>query len=198
MEIEELQAVWSEMSLQLEKQNKLTNKIIMQMTQERYSNKFSKVSTYETMGAVVCFTMAVYLLIHFSKLETWYQITSGIFTIAILLVLPIMVLRALNHMKRINIHDSNFTDTIVNYTKAKNQLLLTQRIGIYVSFVLLFASLPVFGKIIGDKDILIDHGVLFWYFPIMGIFLFLFTRWGYKCYKGITNSAENILKELEN
>ncbi|MEL6916213.1 MAG: hypothetical protein AAFO99_00645 [Bacteroidota bacterium] len=198
MEIEELQAVWSEMSLQLEKQNKLTNKIIMQMTQERYSNKFSKVSTYETMGAVVCFIMAVYLLIHFSKLETWYQITSGIFTIAILLVLPIMVLRALNHMKRINIHDSNFTDTIVNYTKAKNQLLLTQRIGIYVSFVLLFASLPVFGKIIGDKDILIDHGVLFWYFPIMGIFLFLFTRWGYKCYKGITNAAENILKELEN
>ena len=61
MEIEELQSVWSEMSAQLEKQKKLTNELIMEMTQNRYSTKFDKLTFYETIGAVISFVMAIYL-----------------------------------------------------------------------------------------------------------------------------------------
>jgi len=52
MEIEEIKALWSEMSDQLEQQKKLTNEIIMSMTQERYSNKFRTISKYETIHMV--------------------------------------------------------------------------------------------------------------------------------------------------
>ncbi len=121
----------------------------------------------------------------------------GIFTIALLLILPVITLRLLGKIQRMNIVKNSFKETIVSYTKTKNQLLLMQRVGIYLSFVLMFTCLPVFSKIMNNKDLFLQGKIWLTYIPVMVIFLFLFTRWGYKCYKNITNSAENILKELE-
>ena len=197
MEIEELQSVWSEMSAQLEKQKKLTNELIMEMTQNRYSTKFDKLTFYETIGAVICFVMAIYLLVNITKLDTWYLLSCGIFTIAFLIILPVITLGLLGKIKRINIVQNSFKETIVSYTKTRNQLLLMQRVGIYLSFILVFTCLPVFSKIFKNKDLFLQTSILFIYLPVMGIFMFFFSRWGYRCYKNITNSAENVLKELE-
>lgn len=197
MEIEELQSVWSEMSDQLEKQKNLTNELIMEMTQNRYSTKFDKLALYETIGAVICFVMAIYLLVNITKLDTWYLLSCGIFTIAFLIILPLITLGLLGKIKRINIVKNSFKETIVSYTKTRNQLLLMQRVGIYLSFILVFTCLPVFSKIMKNKDLFLQTSTLFIYLPVMGIFMFFFSRWGYRCYKNVTNSAENILKELE-
>jgi hypothetical protein len=121
----------------------------------------------------------------------------GVFTIALLLILPVITLRLLGKIQRMNIVKNSFKETIVSYTKTKNQLLLMQRVGIYLSFVLMFTCLPVFSKIMNNKDLFLQGKIWLTYIPVMVIFLLLFTRWGYKCYKNITNSAENILKELE-
>ena len=197
MDLEEIQTVWSEMTDQLEKQKKLTTELIMKMTQERYRTKFDKITFYETIGAVVCFVMALYLLVNINKLDTWYLLACGIFTVAFLIILPIITLGLLGKIKRMNIIKNSFKETIVGYTKSKNQLLLMQRVGIYLSFVLMFTCLPVFSKIMNNKDLFLQGKIWLTYIPVMVIFLLLFTRWGYKCYKNITNSAENILKELE-
>ncbi len=197
MDLEEIQTIWSEMSDQLEQQKKLTNEIIMKMTQDRYSNKFDKITFYETIGAVICFLAAIYFLVNIHKLDTWSLLACGIFTVAFLIVLPIITLGLLGKIKRMNIVKNSFKETIVGYTKAKNQLLLMQRVGIYLSFVLMFTCLPVFSKIMNNKDLFLQSKIWLIYLPLMAIFLFFFARWGYKCYKNITNSAENILKELE-
>ena len=197
MDLEEIQTIWSEMSDQLEQQKKLTNELIMKMTQDRYSNKFDKITFYETIGAVICFLAAIYFLVNIHKLDTWYLLACGIFTVAFLIVLPIITLGLLRKIKRINIVKNSFKETIVGYKKAKNQLLLMQRVGIYLSFVLMFTCLPVFSKIMNNKDLFLQSKIWLIYLPLMAIFLFFFARWGYKCYKNITNSAENILKELE-
>ena len=197
MDLEEIQTIWSEMSVQLAQQKKLTNELIMKMTQERYRTKFDKITFYESIGAVICFIMAIYFLVNLDKLDTWYLLTCGIFTIAFLIILPIITLGLLGKIKRMNIVKNSFKETIVGYTKAKNQLLLMQRVGIYLSFVLMFTCLPVFSKIMNNKDLFLQNRIWLIYLPIMAVFLFFFTRWGYKCYKNITNSAENILKELE-
>ena len=197
MDLEEIQTVWSEMSDQLEQQKKLSNELIMKMTQERYSTKFDKITFYETIGAVICFLAAIYLLVNINKLDTWYLLACGIFTIAFLILLPVLTLGLLGRIKRMNIVKNSYKETIVGYTKAKTQLLLIQRVGIYLSFILVFTCLPVFSKIMNNKDLFLQTKIWLIYLPIMAIFLFFFSRWGYKCYKNITNSAENILKELE-
>lgn len=199
MELEEMQKVWSQLGDQIEDQKKLTNKIIMEMTQERYKSKIGILSKYEGIGAVICFTAAIVLLLQFQRLDTWYLLASGIFTVAYLIIVPAMVLRSINSMKRINVINSTYKETLIAYTKKKRQFLLIQKVSIYLNFLLLAFSLPVVVKVFRGKDIFITNiELLYWYIPIMVVFLILFSIWVYVKYKNVTISASRILEELEN
>jgi hypothetical protein len=195
MKVEELQSIWTEMSDELEKQKKLTHKIIMQMTQERYTNQLQKIAKYEGIGALFCFAIALYILINFFKLDTWYLQLCGAITLGFLLVMPTLVLRSIRNMKRINIVKGTYTENLSAYSKARNQFLFLQRIGIGLAFVLMIAILPVAGKIMNGKDFFAGNQGWYWYLPVMLIFLILFSRWGYGKYKRITQSAEEIIME---
>ena len=195
MKVEELQSIWTEMSDELEKQKKLTRKIIMQMTQERYTNQLTKIAKYEGIGAVFCFAIALYILINFLKLDTWYLQLCGVFTLFFLLIMPMLVLRSIRNMRRINIVEGTYTDNISAYSKARNQFLFLQRIGIGLGFILMITSLPVAGKIMNGKDLFENNQLWYIYLPVMLIFLAVFARWGYGKYKSITQSAEKILLE---
>lgn len=199
MEMEEIQALWSEMSDGLEQQKKLTNEIIMNMTQERYRNKFRTISTYETIGTVICFAMAMYIMVNFGKLDTWYLMACGIFTLAFLIVLPILVLKSLRRIRNLNIIEKNYKETLVSYSKARKNLMTLQQFGIYASYILMFAASAVFSKVWSNKDFFIRERNIWAYAAIVVaiVFVFVVSRWGYRSYKNITNAAENILKELE-
>ncbi len=41
MELEEMKTLWEEMSLKVEKQQIVTDQLIMEMTQQKYKNKFN-------------------------------------------------------------------------------------------------------------------------------------------------------------
>jgi len=199
MELEELQATWSEMSQELEKQKKLTNEIILKMTQDRYRKKFSKLRNLETVGAMICYLWVVFFLFNFGKLDTWYLQICGVLTIAFLIILPTLVLKSLKKIQNLDILNGSYKKNLVIYIKEKNKLLKIQQMGIYLSYLLLFILLPVSTKIISNKNIfLIDLK------PLQGVallvalvFMFFFTRWGYRSYKKITNSAEDILRDLD-
>lgn len=198
MELEEMQATWSQMSDQLENQKKLTNTVIMEMTKERYKNKIGILSKYEGIGAVICFVAAILLISRFYKLDTWYLLASGIFTVCYLIVLPVVVLRSINSMKNIDLTNNTYKETLIAYAKKKRQFLLTQKAGIYLNFILLAVSFPVVVKVFKGKDIFITNiDLLYWYIPIMAVFLILFSIWVYGKYKKVTASASHILEELE-
>lgn len=198
MELEEMQATWSQMSDQLEKQKQLTNKLIMEMTRKRYKNKISILSRYEGMGAVVCFSAAILLLLQFNELDTWYLIASGIFVVGYLILLPLLVLRSIDSMKRIDLLNQTYKETLLAYSKKQKQFLLIQKVGIYLNFILLVVSLPVVFKVFKGKDIFVESTeILYWYLPVMTLFLMLFSIWGYSKYKQLTASASHILEELE-
>lgn len=198
MKLEEMQEIWSEMSHQIEEQKTITNDLIMKMTKNQYHRKFDKLTFYESIGSVICFIMAIFILINFKDLNTWYLFSSGLFTVVFLIVLPILTLGSIGRLKRIDVSRSNLKEMIIKYKKYKGQLLLIQRLGIYLSFLLMFTVLPVFSKIMKGKDLFIEnHSLLLVYMLVMSVFLLLFSRWGYKCYKNITKSAEDVLKELD-
>ncbi|MFT6934116.1 MAG: hypothetical protein ACJAUQ_000500 [Maribacter sp.] len=88
MELEELQLAWTQMGKELETQKKLTNNMIMEMTRIRYKNKFKKISNYEKAGTVVCFGVALLILIKFNKLDMWYLQASGILCLGFLIIMP--------------------------------------------------------------------------------------------------------------
>ncbi len=197
MEIKDLESLWSEMDRELENQKKLTKSLIMEMTQQKYSNKFQRISVFETIGGIICILAGVFIMTQFSELDTWYLQLCGVITILILFVLPVLTLRSLYRVQSIQITDKAVSETIAGYVKAKNHLLYLQRLGIYLSVVLMLTILPVASKISNGKDLFQESTAWFLYVAVMAVFLFFFARWGYGCYKNITNSAEDLLRQME-
>ncbi|AXT49782.1 hypothetical protein D1818_02710 [Aquimarina sp. BL5] len=200
MELEEMKEVWSEISGQLEKQKKLTDKMIIMMTQEQYRKKWNKIAYPEILGTIICFGMALLIFFNISKLETWYNLLFGISSAIILLVLPILSLRSINKMSGINFYKNSYKDTLIKYTKNKKQFQSLQKISYYLSFLLIFLILPVTSKIMDGKDLFTSINniwPLIIFIPIGITFFVFFTKWVKKCYSNNINEAENILKDLQ-
>ncbi|WP_299436818.1 hypothetical protein [uncultured Aquimarina sp.] len=200
MELEEMQEVWSEISGQLEKQKKLTDKMIIMMTQEQYKKKWNKIAYPEIFGTIICFSGAILIFANIAKLETWYNILFGISSAIILLVLPILSLRSISKMSGINFYKNSYKDTLIQYTKNKKQFQSVQKTSYYLSFLLLFLILPVTSKIMGGKDMFTgikNIWPLLIFIPIGIVFFVFFTKWVRKCYGKNINEAESILKDLQ-
>ncbi len=200
MELEEMQEVWSEISGQLEKQKKLTDKMIIMMTQEQYRKKWNKIAYNEILGTIICFGMAILIFVNINALETWYNIVSGILSAIILIVLPILSLLSINKMSGINFYQNSFKDTLIRFTKNKKQFQSLQKTSYYLSFLLIFLILPVTSKIIGGKDMFTgikNIWVLVIFIPIGITFFVFFAKWVKKCYGKNIDEAERILKDLQ-
>jgi len=197
MDLEEMKNAWGDMSNEIDKQKKLTDKLIMMMTQEKYNKSLKKISVPETIGTVICFIMVLIILFNFEKLDTWYLQLSGLITLAILIVLPILSLRSIKKMNSINISKNNIKQTMLEFNKGKQQFKLAQKLGFYMGFVMLIVSLPVASKLMSNKDLFLEEKVWLWYIPFGFLFLYIFAKIVFKYYKRLTTDAENLLKNLE-
>ncbi len=200
MELEEMQTVWSDISDQLEKQKKLTDKMIIMMTQERYRKKWNKIAYPEILGTIICYAMAILIIVKLNTLDTWYNAVFGVSCAIILLVLPVLSLRSINKMSSINFYENTYKDTLITYTKHKKQFQSLQKASYYLSFLLIFLILPVTSKIIGGKDLFDDVDKLWsiaFFIPFGIIFFIFFAKWVKKIYGKNMEAAENILKDLE-
>lgn len=195
--LEEMRNEWQEMSKELEKQQLLTDKLIIDMTQEKYNNKLQSISVPETIGAVICILAALYLILSFNKLDTWYLALCGILSIVYLILLPIKSIRSIRSMQRVTIGAKTIEQTLIDFAKKKKQFWLVQRVGFYLNFVFIVAILPVSGKIMSNKNLFLDDKLWYFYIPFMAIFLIVISKFGLKHYQKTTKSAENLLKELD-
>ena len=197
MELDEMKMLWTEMSQTMEKQKQLTDKLIIDMTQQKFHNRMRSISVPETIGDTICFAIALILLLNFGKLDSFYLQAAGVFAIGFYVIVPILSLTAIRKMRRINLSENNYKQTLLEFTKAKQQFLLVQHVGIALRFILVIVSVPLAGKLMSDKDIFFNSSFWYWYIPIGFIALFFFARWGYRCYSNITTNAGTLLKELD-
>ncbi len=191
--------LWDEMSLKIDSQQKLTNKLIMEMTQQKFKKRFSTLSLYETAGTVICFAAAIFIILNMDKMDTWYLMTFGIITIGILIFLPILSLSAINGMKKLDLSKNSYKETLIEFLKRKKNMMLVQKFSAGISIFLMWMVAPVFSKIVNGKDFFMQEhstGLLIFYVATT-VGVIFFARWGYGCYKRITASAEKDLKELE-
>lgn len=197
MELEEMRSLWVEMSVEMEKQKKLTNKLIIKMTRVNYKNKLSKLYIPEAIGAAVCLSGLLFLLVNFNKLNTWYLTACGIAAALILFLLPILSIRAIRNMKSVNITANSYKQALLHYSKGKLQFVFVQKLSVYCNSVLMLTMLPVMAMIINGMDIFKNSDL--WYgYVIVFPFLYYFATWVSEKYTKTTTDAENILKELVN
>ena len=198
MTLEEMQNVWSEMTEKIDKQERLTDKLIIDMTQEKFKNKISRIARYESLGAVVCFAGAALIALNIGKLDTWYLLASGLLVMLYFILIPLVVLKSIGQMKSIDLLKNTYKQSLIEFTNKRKRFLFWQRTGVISNFFLMVLILPVFSKLFKGKDLFIEQSsVWFWYMVVMLVFLIPFSFWGYNKYKKMTASAENLLRDLQ-
>lgn len=197
MELEEMKSLWEDMSQKVDQQKILTDQLILDMTKERFDTKMRSISIPESITALICFAAVIYIISNFNSLDIWYLQLTGIFAIIACLVLPVLSLKSIQKMKSVHISKSTFKETVAAYAKGKAKFMQIQKISFYASFLVLVALVIVFGKIMKGIDVFTMTEKLNWLVPSGIGVLFIFSQWVLKKYKKATDSANNILKELE-
>lgn len=199
MDIEELQATWTQMGEEIDKQKRLTSEIIMKMTQQEYKSRLDKITIPEKLGTLVSYAAATFILSKFNALDTVLLKICGFITLVILIVLPYLSLKYLKGMRNLDIANISYKDGIVAFTKSKLQFQKVLRVSVYLGFVLMLIILPVTTKLIDGEDIFApgqDNSWL-WFLPLGIGFYYFFTKKVIGNYSNNINKAGNLLKELE-
>ena len=195
MEIEEMKSLWDEMSVEIEKQKRITDSLIIRMTKVNYRNKVSKILLPEAAGGLVCIAGLIFLLVNINQLNDWYLLSCGIISALLLFLLPLLSIKAIYKIHRLNISHSNYKQTLLEYSRSKMQFLFIQKVNFYGTLILMLTVLPVVVKVIDGVDMFKEMDLWLWYavgFP----FFYYFSQWVFKNYIKTTSDAVNILKEL--
>lgn len=199
MELEEMQAAWSQMSSDIEKRKQLTDELIMKMAQQEYTSKINKILRAETVGAIICFATIIYVLVNFAKFQSWQSQASAIILVVTLLVMSVGSLFLLKKMKEVNLQKDDLSTTIIKYTKYKKFTSQFQKASILVGFFVLFASTAVFSVLFSEKDMFLEVELTKMILPmIFGIVIFgLIAYIGGRFYGKSLQEAQHILEDLE-
>lgn len=196
MELEEMKTLWGNMSQELDRQKLLTDQLVVEMTQKKFKDTLSGISLPETVGTFICFAMAIFGIVNFAKLDTWYLILCGIISIGFCIILPLFSMNSILRMKKIDLSKLSYKDSLKQYATEKNRFVKIQKVSYYLGFIFSLAVLPVAGKLMKDKDLLLESKLWIWYVPLAIGFHFLFSKWVYKYYSKVTKGAQNLLNDL--
>lgn len=197
MELEEMKSLWEEMSVKLAGQQKLTESLVLKMTENRHRNKVNKIILSETIASLLCAVQLIYLAANFQKLDTWYLASCGLFTGITLLMMAGFSLTMTRRLGAINISENNYRQSLLEYSKRKLKFISLQKLNFYLGFVLMITTIPVAGKLFGNLDYFKETKLYIIY--TVGFILYtFFAKWVLKSYVKMANDAENILKELQN
>ncbi|MFT5750650.1 MAG: hypothetical protein ACI828_000288 [Flavobacteriales bacterium] len=196
MELEEMQAAWSQMSDQLETQKKLTDEIIMKMTQDKFSKPWNKIGIAEKISAVVSYGVVFALLFHFSKLDTLLLQICGVLCVVILIIAPILSLKSVHGLQSISLSDP-YSKMMASYARAKKRFVNFQKMNMIGSFFFMLLTIPVTGKLINDENLFesLDTKLLI-ALPICFLLFFLMIRYISKFSCGLLKQSEDILSEI--
>lgn len=198
MELEEMQAAWSQMSSELEKQKQLTDEIILKMIQEKHTSRWNRYARFEFIGAIVCYAALIFIIINFSKLDTLALQVCGILMIVFLLLLPIFSIKFIKEMSALNIDGHNNVQMMRDYVKKKKNFVIFQKTNMVLSFFFMLLTIPVSAKLLNDENLFItlDKKLLF-AIPACTIFFIVLIYLGYRGNRSVLRSTDKLLEEVK-
>lgn len=197
MDLDKMKEIWSEMSDQLEKQKKLTNQIILKMTQERSKNRLNKLINFEIIGSIISMSLIILIVVNFDKLDNWLMLTAGIVSIIIFVVSTLMSLNFIKKAKKIDVVKNSYKQTLKDFATCYKTYQIHMKLSTILGIAMVFVFLPVMAKILSNKDVLSDLEE-FWE-SLIACSIILPVVWYiiYKFYSRNMEEVNRLLKDLE-
>jgi len=199
MELEEMKNIWDDMSQRIDKLEILTDKSIVNITKKRYANKIRAISILETTLAFISIVFSAFVLINFTKLDTWYLSISGIIVVLFLIIVPILSVKWIRTLKYLDIAGNTLKQSLFKYAKGKQRFINIIKVSSYLTTPFIVAFMLISEKFFNNNNLISenDFGVYWYVLPLGIIIQILFNKWILIKYTKALNEAENILKELE-
>ena len=120
MELDEMKALWSDLSDQVEEKHQLTRQQILDMMEQNYRRQVNAILIPELIGSVICFGFSGYILFNIQRLDEPLSLITGILSAIIMIILPVLSLRKLSHwVGRINITENTYQQTLNDFNRLK-------------------------------------------------------------------------------
>ena len=196
MEIDDLKNKWENIDIKITKQDKLTTKMIDQMTKNKYNINIKKIAYPELIGMIICSLSCIYIGFNFNKLNSIYLQSIGVIAILILIILSAISLLNIWQFNKIGNLNKTYAEILIEFTREKIRFYQIQKVNFTLSCLLLVATIILLPRFWGGKDI--TESKYFWTFSFSFGFIFLlfFSKLVFKYYKNSLNQAEDLLKEL--
>lgn len=192
-----MKSLWTDLSLKLEKQDKIQKELLMEITKQKFRNRLNYIRIPEILGSLVCVGYAMYLLSRFSDFELWYNQVFVLITIFILIALPAASLTALKGMRDLKIDSETPSAILEKFIKNKIRFWNIQRYGMILGAIIMITMLASLAELKGSDEVISNQK--FWLIYVPGVFTlyFFFTRWALKKYRRVIDSSEKLLQELK-
>ncbi len=195
MELEEMRTAWQEMSKRVENQEMLTDQLLEKMTREKYYSKLNKIGYSEYISTLICYIGAAYLITNFTKIDDTLMQVFAFVAVLLLFILPIISLRSLRAVKKVNISSKTYLEAIEDFGKRKIKFQKLQKLNVSLGLFLMLVAIPVLSAIQGKDIVRIPY---FWtlVFPISIAFFLVFAFWVLRSYNKILNETEKMLSDI--
>jgi hypothetical protein len=194
MELDDLKKHWEDINKKADLQQKLSHKMIDDMTRSKYNSSLKIILYAEIIGIIICVAGAVFIGFSFTKLDTTFFQTTGVISMLLLLTLSVISLKSL---RQFNIGNANkpYVEALKEFALQKIRFHKFQKINMVLSYFLLVTTIILMPKIFGGKDI--ATGSYFGIAFVLGfVFLLFYSRWVTKYYRNTLRKTEDLLKEL--
>ncbi|MBX2870471.1 MAG: hypothetical protein KTR30_00170 [Saprospiraceae bacterium] len=197
MELDEMKAIWSDLSDQVEEKHQLTRQQILDMMEQKYRRQVNAILIPELIGSVICFGFSAYIFFNIQKLDEPLSLITGVLSAIIMIILPILSLSILSGwVNRINITENTYQKTLQDFNRLKRLFAKIHRYAYVLGFGMMFLVIPPLAKIMSDKNILEDAGV--WFRLPFGIaFVLLFIFFTMRFYRARIRNIDQALQDDE-
>ncbi len=196
MELDNLKHTWKETKSPVQEQPTFNPETLEKMSGQNYRLKVKKIIMPEIAGSVVCLAAAVYIGLSFAKLETGILQASGVLSILLLLLLPIISTLSTWNLNKIGNVNKPYAETLKSFALQKIRFIKLQKLNVSLSYLLMVAIIVLLSRLLGEKDLSTNKYFWLFSFTIGYIFLLFYSRYVEKYYRRSLQQAEELLKEL--
>ncbi len=197
MELDEMKAIWSELSDQVEEKHHLTRQQILDMMEQKYKRQVNAILIPELIGSVICFAFSGYIFFNIQKLDDPLSLTTGILSAILMIILPVLSLWKIgNWVSRINITENTYQQTLKEFNRLKRLFSRMHRYAYVLGLSAMLLIIPPLAKIMNGESILEDAGV--WYrLPFGVVFIVLFVFFTMRFYGARIEKIDRTLQDDE-
>ncbi|WP_026968233.1 hypothetical protein [Algoriphagus terrigena] len=196
MELEEMKSRWQDLSVKVERQERIQKDILLEMTKTRFKRKLDGIRLPELFGTLISLAYAAYLVFNFGKIDLWFNQIFAVANVLFFVILPLASLMAIRRMNALQINHLAMTEMVGEFQRAKRNFWRVQQAAVWLSGVIVLTLVPVLGDIQDKMGRFLEAEFWMIYIPLALAFLFFFSRYVLGKYRRIINQSEDILREV--